>query len=118
MKAPYRPIEEPLRNVELTSQSGLKGIRYDLLEIRIPDKGIIDQARPHWIRAGELQRRRRAVGLREIAIERQIPRQLVGGADHGVEVGVGVIAAERGVIAEVVRQIDLGKVESSAGSDR
>ena len=118
MKAAHRPIHKPLRNVELPTQPGLKGIRYDLLKIGIPDKGIIDQARPHRIRTGELERRRRAVGLREIAIECQVRRQLVSRPNHRIKMSIGVIAAESGVVAEIVRQIELREVEASAGSDR
>jgi hypothetical protein len=71
-----------------------------------------------WIGAGKLKRRRRAIGLREIAIKCQVRRELVGRANHGIKMGVCVLTIKRWVVAEFVRQIDLGEVEASAGSDR
>jgi hypothetical protein len=116
-KAADGPIHLSLRNVKLTSQAGLKGIRHDLLKVGVPDKGVVDQTRPKWIRAGQLQRRRGSICFGKIAVERQIRRQLVGRSDHGIKVSVGVTAAERGVIAERVAQVDLGEVEATACGD-
>src|SRR4029077_1283429 len=47
-------------------------------------------------------------------VEGQIWRELIGPADHRVEMLVGVIAAERGVIAEHIRQVDLREVVAAA----
>ena len=118
VKAADAPSHQTLRNVELTAQPGLKRVRNDLLQVGIPDQSIVDKARPNRIRAGQFQWSRRAVRLGEVAIKGQVWRQLIGRPDHGIEMGVGVIAGERWVIAEFVRQIDLGEVEAAAGSDR
>ena len=88
------------------------------MKVRVGHQGAVDQARPQWIGAGELKRRRRAIGLCEIAVKCQVRRELVGRPNHRIKMGVGVIAVERGVIAEFVCQIDLGEVEAPTGSDR
>ena len=89
-----------------------------MLKVRVGDQGAVDQARPQRIGAGKLKRRWRAIGLCEIAVKRQVRRELVGRANHGIEMGVSVITVERGVVAKFVRQIDLGEVEAPTGSDR
>jgi hypothetical protein len=68
--------------------------------------------------SGQFQGGRRAVCLGKITIERQVGRESVGRADHGIEVAVGVATIEQGVVAEFVGQGDLGEVETAASGDR
>jgi hypothetical protein len=102
----------------LAAQASLIGVRYDLLKLGICDESAVDQAGPQGIGARQFQRSGCSVGYRKVTVHCQIRRELIGPADHGIEVSVGVIAGEAWVVAEVVRQVELGEVQAPSGGNR
>src|SRR5262249_8134583 len=105
-------------DVELPAQAGLPGVRHHLLQRRITNESTIDHAGPVWIGTGQFQWSRRAIRYRIIAVKCEIRRDLVGCADHGIEVSEGVVAIEPRIIAEFVREADIGEVVTSPCGNR
>ena len=114
------PVEHALLAVtaKMPAQASLVGVGDDLLQRRVADQRIVEEAGPHRIGAAEFQGRRRPIGFRIAAIGRDIRRDLEGRADHRVESAVPVIAVEIIVVAERIAQADLSDIETAAEGDR
>ena len=80
---------------ETAAQTGLEGVRHHLLERRIGDQEIVDHAGRGGAGTAELQRRRRAVGLRKARIGGEVRGDFVGGADHRIEMLEMIAAVEQ-----------------------
>ena len=107
------------RAVDVAAQSDLLGARDHLVERRIGDQEAFQQAGPQRIGTAELERRRRAVGLRISGVERhQLRQDLVGEADDRVEPLERVLGIEVGAGAEQIGHRDLRDVVASSSSHR
>ena len=112
------PVQKPFGDIVVAADSGLEGVRDDLLEIRVADQRAVDQAGTQRIGACEFKRRRRAVRFRIAAVDGDVGRHLVGCAGRWVEAAVIVVAIEQRVVAQFVLEIDLGEVETAARGHR
>ena len=71
-----------------------------------------------WIGAAELERRRRAVGFRVVGVNRDVRGDLVGRTGHRVEALELVAAVEERILAGLVLEIELRKIEPAACRNR
>ena len=112
------PVEAPrqqLRQARLAAQARLDRMRNHLLERRIGDEKIVDEAGLVRIGAAKLQRRRRAIGLGVIGVAGDFRRELVARADRRIEMGVHGVAVERG--SHEIVKADRRIIEAPAGGD-
>ena len=112
------PVEAPrqqLRKAHFAAQARLDRMRNHLLERRIGDEKIVDEAGLVRIGAAKLQWRRRAIGLGIIGVAGDFRRELVAGADRRVEMRVNGGAVERG--SHEIVKADRRVIEAPAGGD-
>ena len=97
-------------------ETQLESVADHLLELRVRNQKIVDNARVVGIGATELERRRRAVGHRVSRIEVDVRRDLVGQADRRIEVEEGRVAVEKSAVRAL--KIDPREIETRAAGQR
>ena len=100
------PVEHSARDIEVTAQATLYGVRHYLLEIRIANQRIVDQARPYRIGAAEFERRRCAIRFRVAAVNRDRRRELVGRAENNYTFAVAAsVQQQTSATEEIARSV-------------
>ena len=89
------PVEAAMaERAEIAPETALPGLGHDLLEVRIADEEVLQEARLVRIGARKLGGRGGAVCLGVAAISREVGVEFVGEAGHRVEARINVIARQ------------------------